>query len=364
MFRELYSPSASGWECGFMTSGIEVPDMDAEVLPPFPKPPLTVAVSECLTGARVRYDGGDKREAMPHAALDGLYVFRAVCPEVGIGLGVPRDPIRLVGDADAPRARLFSEESRSSGSQTDVTAELRTFADSQLLLLAEVDGYVFMQRSPSCGLSGVKLFGGDVPGAVRGVYAAQVLRRLPALPAVEARQLFEPVQAANFALRTLIYAHWRRTSAKGITAAKLIAFHTAYKYLVMAHEVRAYRRLGKSLSDLSGSADSVARPYIRDLMRAVSTPASRAGHTNALAHLQGYVERGVGDRQALAGLIEDYRRGQVPLSAPLSLLRSHLLESGATYALNQAYLRADLWAAVDRAYNRQRPSDHGLGADR
>ena len=343
-----------------MTGRTEVPDMDAKVLPPFPKPPLTVAVSECLTGAHVRYDGGDKREAMPHAALDGLYVFRAVCPEVGIGLGVPRDPIRLVGDADAPRARLFSDESAS----TDVTVELRAFADSQLPSLEQVDGYIFMQRSPSCGLSGVRLFGGDVPGAARGVYAARVLRRLPALPAVEAGQLFEPATAANFALRTLIYAHWRRASAKGMTAAKLIAFHTAYKYLVMAHDVRAYRRLGKSLSDLSGSVDSVARPYIRDLMRALSTPASRAGHTNALAHLQGYVAREVGDRKELAGLIEAYRRGQVPLSAPMSLLRRHLLESGATYALNQAYLRADLWAAVDRAYNRLRPSDHGLGADR
>ncbi len=328
--------------------------MDDELLPPFPKPPLTVAVSECLTGARVRYDGGDKREAMPHAALDDLYVFRAICPEVGIGLGVPRDPIRLVGDPNAPRARVFSEESGSSESPTDVTAELRAYADGQLPLLEEVDGYVFMQRSPSCGLSGVELSDAVTPGTVRGVYAAQVLHRLPALPVVEGGQLFDPAHAANFALRTFVYAHWRRTAAQGMTGAKLIAFHTAYKYLVMAHDVRAYRRLGQSLSDLSGAADSVAKPYIRDLMRALSRPASRAGHANALAHLQGYISRGVGDRKELAGLIEAYRRDRVPLSAPMSLLRRQLGKSGATYALNQAYLRADLWIAVGRAYNRRR----------
>lgn len=335
-----------------------MPVMDSEALPPFPEPPLTVAVSECLTGARVRYDGGDKREAMPHAALDGLYVFRAICPEVGIGLGVPRDPIRLVGDPAAPRARVFSEKSATSGRLTDVTAELRAYADSRLPVLGKVDGYVFMQRSPSCGLSGVKLLGGDPAGTVRGVYAAQVLRTLPALPAVEGGQLFEPARAANFVLRTLVYAHWRRMRAQGMTAAKLIAFHTAYKYLVMAHDVRAYRRLGNSLSDLSGAVDSVAKRYIRDLMHALSRPASRAGHTNALAHLQGYIARGTGDREELAGLIEAYRRGEVPLSAPMSLLRRHLLESGAAYALNQAYLRADLWAAVDGAYNRLRTSSH------
>ena len=325
--------------------------MEAKELPPFPELPLTVAVSECLTGAHVRYDGGDKREALPHAALDGLYVFRGICPEVGIGLGVPRDPIRLVGDPDAPRARVFGEESGGSGSPTDVTAQLRAYADSQLPALDEVDGYVFMQRSPSCGLSGVKLFNGDTPGTVRGVYAAQVLRRLPALPAVEGGQLFDPAAGANFVLRTLVYAHWRRTNALGMTAARLIAFHTAYKYLVMAHDVPAYRQLGNLLSDLSSAADSVAKPYIRDLMRALSRPVSRAGHTNVLAHLQGYVARGVGDRKKLAGSIDAYRRGRVRLSVPMSLLRRHLLESGATYALSQAYLRSDLWAAVDRAYN-------------
>ena len=140
--------------------------MDVEKLPPFPKPPLTIAVSQCLAGAHVRYDGGHKREAMPHAALDGLYVFRPICPEVGIGLGVPRDPIRLVGDPSAPRARVFGEKA-ATRPPSDVTDALRAYADSQLPVLDEVDGYVFMQNSPSCGLSGVKLFRSDTKGTGR-----------------------------------------------------------------------------------------------------------------------------------------------------------------------------------------------------
>ena len=334
--------------------------MDAEQLPTFPKPPLTIAVSQCLAGAHVRYDGGHKREAMPHAALDGLYVFRSICPEVGIGLGVPRDPIRLVGDSSAPRARVFREKAGSSGPPSDVTDALRAYADSQLSVIDEVDGYVFMENSPSCGLSGVKLFRSEPKGTGRGVYAAQVALRRPALPAAESGWLFDPTRRANFVMRTFVYAHWRRTRAYGMTAAKLIAFHTAYKYLVMAHDVRAYRRLGHLLSDLPGAVDSVARRYVRDLLRALSRPASRAGHANALAHLRGCVRvpsiaetppANLTRMQELADLIEAYRRGQVPLSAPMSLLRRHLLASGATYALNQAYLLPDLWAPVDRAYN-------------
>ena len=320
--------------------------MDTKQLPSFPKPPLTVAVSECLTGARVRYDGGHKRGALPQAALDSLYVFRGICPEVGIGLGVPRDPIRLVGDPGAPRARVFREDAAGARPREDVTAALRTYADGRLPALDEVDGYIFMQRSPSCGLSDVKVSPGDALG--RGVYAAQVLRRRPALPVAQAEQLFDPVCCANFVLRTLVYSHWRRTTADGMTAAKLIAFHTAYKYLVMAHDVRSYRALGRLLSDLSGSVDTVAQRYAHDLLRALSRPASRAGHTNALAHLQGYVGHGAGARKELDDVIESYRLGKVPLSAPMSILRQRLSESGATYALHQTYLRPDLWVAVDR----------------
>lgn len=320
--------------------------MDAEKLPSFPKPPLTVAVSECLTGARVRYNGDHKREAMPHAAIDGLYVFRAICPEMGIGLGVPRDPIRLVGDAGAPRARVVGEESQL---RRDVTAELRAYADSQLPVLDEVDGYVFMQKSPSCGLSGVRLSGGPPIG--RGVYARQVLVLRPALPVAEAWQLFDPARCANFVMRTFVYAHWRRMCAHGMTAAGLIAFHTAYKYLVMAHDIEAYRRIGHLLSDLSEGLENVVGRYVADLLGTLSRPASRAGHANALAHLQGYASGATNARRELADLIDTYRLGRVALTEPMSLLRQHLLESGDTYALNQTYLNPDLWAAINRAYN-------------
>ena len=312
-------------------------------------------MSECLTGAHVRYDGGHKRDAMPHAALDDLYVLRAICPEVGIGLAVPRDPIRLVGDKDAPRAKVFGEDSATA---VDVTDALRGYADSRLPVLDEVDGYVFMQNSPSCGLSGVTVFGNETESTGRGVYAQQVLRVRPALPAAEGRQLFDPAYCASFVLRTWAYAHWRRTIADGLTAAKLIAFHSAYKYLVMAHDLEAYRRLGHLLSDLSGGVDDVAESYVCDLLRTLSRPASRAGHTNALTHLKGYVVRESGARDTCTRLIEAYRHGQAPLSAPMWLLRQQLVESGATYAMDQAYLHPDLWAAVDRAYNSLQAPGH------
>lgn len=304
-------------------------------LPPFPEPPLPVAVSECLTGAEVRYDGAHKRSSMPHDLLDPLFEYRPICPEVGIGLGVPRETIRLVGASDAPRALQGS-------AGVDVTARLSAYARARQPVLDAVDGYIFMKNSPSCGLYRVKVSASlDAPPAPtgRGVFAAEVTTAHPDLPVEEGGRLFDPALAENFVMRTFVHAHWRRLLAAGLTPDGLIAFHSAYKYLLMAHSVSAYRALGRCLANLAGGV-AAAGDYFAGLMQALARPATRGGHVNVLSHLAGYAKRHIDSaaRRELADVIESYRRGEVPLLAPLTLLKHHLGTADATYALEQIYL--------------------------
>lgn len=307
----------------------------ADQLPPFPEPPLAVAVSECLIGGEVRYDGGHKRSSLPHDRLEGLFSFRPICPEVGIGLGVPRDVIRLVGPVQAPRAQ---------SAVADVTDRLASYAREQLPVLDDVDGYVFMKGSPSCGLFRVRVFAHESAAPSydgRGIYAGEIARARPELPVEESGRLFDAVLRENFVTRTFVHAHWRKLREDGVTPKGLIAFHSAYKFLVMAHSVPSYQSLGRLLADLSGDLEAIAARYFSELMRSLTTPASRGGHANVLSHLQGYVKREMASRsrQELAALIESYRRGEVPLLAPLSLLKHHLAEHDAIYALSQLYLQ-------------------------
>jgi uncharacterized protein YbgA (DUF1722 family)/uncharacterized protein YbbK (DUF523 family) len=301
----------------------------------YPRPPLPVAVSECLTGSGVRFDGGHKHSSMPHEQCDALFEWRPLCPEVAIGLGVPRDSIRLEGGPDRPRAVNTSGE--------DFSARLERYGQEVVPVLADVDGYVFMKNSPSCGLHRVKVYpGGDRPPRHegRGVYAAAVVEALPQLPVEEGGRLFDPVLLENFVTRVFAHAHWRALVVAGISARRLIAFHSAWKHLVMAHSVPAYQRLGRRLADLSGPLDGIAAEYFAGLMAGLARPATRGGHANVLSHLQGYVKTALDApaRRELADLIESYRRGELPLMAPLALLRHHLREHGAAYALNQLYL--------------------------
>lgn len=308
-----------------------------DLLPPFPEPPLTIAVSECLTGAPVRYDGGHRASAWPRPALEGLYEFRPICPEVGIGLGVPRPPIRLVGTPASPRAVGVEDPS------VDFSDRLRAYAGTRLPDLDDVDGYVFKARSPSCGLKGVALHadpqGPPAPEGT-GLFAAEIASARPALPLEDGENLFEPGALESFVTRTFVHAFWRRATAGGIDAARLIAFHSACKYLVMAHDASAYRRLGRLLADLSGNAETTGERYFEGLMRALAARPTRSSHTNVLQHLQGYLRGAIGapDRRAVAAAIERYRSGEAALEIPLHHLRQRLREAGARYALDQYYL--------------------------
>ncbi|MGE0625400.1 MAG: YbgA family protein [Pseudomonadales bacterium] len=306
-----------------------------------PEPPLRLALSDCLLGNEVRYDGSGARSSFPHAVLSGLYQFRGICPEVGIGMPVPRPPIRLV-DRDGIRAVGVARR------DLDYTDALTTFAERQVAGLGDVSGYVFMKNSPSCGLFRVKVYreadGGGVSGAPgrsgRGIYAAALARALPDLPMEETGRLNDDVLRENFVMRTFAYAHWRRLLAEGLSRGRLVEFHSRYKYLLMAHSVPAYQEAGRLLSNLREDFDTKAATYFSLLMKGLAVPASRGGHANVLAHLQGYLKRVLDSdaRQELAALISAYRRGEQPLLAPLALLRHHLRRYPDEYLLYQSYL--------------------------
>jgi len=315
-------------------------------LPPIPSTP-TVAISECLVGGEVRYDGGHKKSSMPHDALEGVFRYTSVCPEVGIGMSVPRDPIRLVIDQNSNVESQVHFQPRAVGikdSSLDVTQPLQDFAESIAPRLGAVDGHIFTKNSPSCGLFRVKLYRqeGLPPLAEgRGIYASAVSRKFPDLPLEENGRLQDPVLRENFVTRVYVHAHWRALTDAGISAKSLIAFHSAYKYLVMAHSNAGYKRTGRLLSDLTGDLQLIASQYFSELMSALTTPVTRGGHANVMSHLQGYVKHQLTSsaRQELADLIERYRQGELPLLAPMTLLKHHLGEHEAGYALQQFYLQ-------------------------
>jgi uncharacterized protein YbgA (DUF1722 family) len=207
-----------------------------------------------------------------------------------------------------------------------------------------LSGYILKRASPSCGMERVKLYAGDGPPTRAGVgLFARVLRRaLPLLPVEEEGRLTDPQLRDNFITRVFAY---RRLSALCESApgpADVVDFHTAHKYLLLAHDPAAYRRLGRLVAQVSRPPrEAWLDRYREGFMRALETRATPRKHVNVLQHIMGFLKTRLAapEKRELLGLIDDYRRGLVPLVVPVTLINHYVVRFDVAYVRDQVYLR-------------------------
>lgn len=308
---------------------------------PSPKPRL--GVSSCLLGRRVRWDGEHRRDPFVVDVLGPLVEWVPVCPEKELGMGVPREPIRLVGRASRPR--LVAERSGK-----DWTGEMRSFAGRRVAELEALDlsGYVAKRDSPSCGMERVRVWpraGGPPRRDGTGAFAAVLLERLPLLPVVEEGRLRDPRVREAFVERVLALGRWKAALAAGMTRVSLASFHAAHELQLLAHDPRGWRRLGRIVaSPAKGSPARRVEEYGRAFMAALRVPATRARNAAVLRRALGVLRGGLdpAERREVDRLVRGYRGGRVPLAAPLALLRQHARRraerQGASWLAGQTWL--------------------------
>jgi uncharacterized protein YbgA (DUF1722 family)/uncharacterized protein YbbK (DUF523 family) len=308
------------------------------LMPVVNKPKL--GISACLMGAEVRYNGGHKQSLLCTQVLTEHFEFITACPEVAIGLGIPRETIRLVGDAEQPQAV------GTISADLNVTKELAAYGEQMAVELGDICGYIFMQKSPSCGLERVKVYrenGAPVDGGGTGIYAKAFCARHPNLPVEEDGRLNDPVLRENFITRVFAYAAWQALCAQGISRRSLTEFHSRYKYQLMASNPVQYKVLGALLGSMGkrDDVDELAPRYFTELMAALKKCATRGTHTNVLQHLSGYLKQTLSgaDKQELQELINQYRQGIVPLVVPLTLLKHHFRQHPDPYVALQVYMQ-------------------------
>jgi uncharacterized protein YbgA (DUF1722 family)/uncharacterized protein YbbK (DUF523 family) len=297
---------------------------------------IRIGISSCLLGERVRYDGGHKREAYVTRTLARHFELVPVCPEVGIGMGVPRAPIQLVGRAGAVRA--VGRENPAF----EVTAGLAAHGRRMARALDDVSGYLFKSRSPSCGIAGVPIYDGARVRAGRGIYADAFLAAHPYLPAADESALADTGLRDNFLERVFAYRRWQLLMARGITAARLEEFHARHKLVLMAHRPRAVSELGRIVARAGrGRARGAAAEYLAGFISTLALPATPARHENALQHAMGFLKREL-ERDQKAELLAAIRRVRRGEPAPaFALLRRHLRRHPHAELAGQLYLHPD-----------------------
>lgn len=300
---------------------------------------IKLGISACLLGQPVRFNGGHKQSQLCSEALARHFEFVPVCPEVAIGLGTPREPIRLVGDASNPRAVGTVRR------ELDVTEPLIAYGKKIASELDDICGYILMQKSPSCGMERVKVYqdnGNPVKGGGAGLFARALAEARPDLPIEEDGRLNDPVLRENFLTRVFAYAEWQQLRSAGLSRKAIVDFHSRFKYQLMATSPVHYKELGRRVASIGNQPlEEFAAAYFSELMVALKKPASRGTHSNVLQHLVGYLKRHLGgdDKQEMQQLISLYRDGIVPLVVPLTLLKHHFRRFPDRYIARQIYLQ-------------------------
>ena len=298
---------------------------------------LRLGVLECLLGRPVRYDGGHQHDRYLTGVLGRWVEWVAVCPEVEIGLGTPRPPVDLV--TSGTQCRLVV---RSVGE--DFTDRMEAWAHRRLSGLWDLDGFVFKQDSPSCGMRRVRVFaeqGGRERRCGVGIFARALMERFPPFPVVEEECLTDPVLRGNLVDRLFAMRRWRDFLAGDPAVADLVAFHSRAKMTLLSHHQRKYRELGRLVAD-AGSQDPgpLLEEYGSRYAEILGHPANRRRHLNVLQHLAGHLKRELdeGTRAELTGVIGAYGEGRVPLVVPIELLRRHVCQIDSEWAGSQTYL--------------------------
>ncbi|WON76073.1 2-thiouracil desulfurase family protein [Serratia sp. UGAL515B_01] len=299
---------------------------------------ITIGISACLLGSSVRFDGGHKRCEFAVEQLAPYVQFEPICPEMAIGLPTPRPALRLIKSGQ--QTLLCNSSDRN----VDLTDKMQQFSEQRVSSLQHLCGYIVCAKSPSCGMERVKVYDENGAGSRKsgvGLFTAELMRQFPWLPVEEDGRLNDPVLRENFVERVFALYELNTLWHKGLTRGGLIAFHSRYKLLLLAHSQPEYRELGRFVAGIEkwDSLDAFAVEYRQRLMTLLAHKATRRNHTNVLMHVQGYFRNQLSgaQRQELAQLIERYRQGVQPLLAPITLLKHYMAEYPDSYLAQQRY---------------------------
>lgn len=297
----------------------------------------TVVVSRCLGFANCRYDGVRKY----HGFVQDLkpYVnYITVCPEVGIGLSVPRDPIDLVQTNKGEDVELYQESTANI-----YTQEMTDYSKETLDSLGEVHGFILKSRSPSCGVNDTKIYTGLVGGDYikgSGMFAKATQQRYPEFLITTEAQLSNDTLRGHFLTKLYTYFEFRKT-IKSNSLKDLIEFHSDNKYLLMAYSQRELDKLGNILANrVKRPFSSTTSDYSKHLALVFENPANKGSFINALMHMMGYLPEDLVDKEKdnILGKMEEYREGKIKLDVLTNLLKSYAEDYNIEYLLRQTIL--------------------------
>lgn len=293
-----------------------------------------VVISACLNGYFNRYNGGTVSDDNVNT-LKPRFELITICPEVEIGLGIPRKTVSLFKLGD--RMEVIQRETG-----LNVTRQLIEYSEKTINSLPEVDGFILKSKSPSCGVKTAKVFGNRegtiILGKDDGIFPATVRRLRPYLPLIDEGRLNNRELRWEFLAR--VYLHFLfRQSSRDIKS--LIDFHSRAKYLLMSICQKDLQTLGRILAaHRKGNFEETLAAYRRAFHQLMSRPVRKSNLLNALSHMFGYAspQLKAAERKHFLKLLQQYRSGETDFVTIIEFLRAYGYRFNLQYLLDEYLL--------------------------
>lgn len=296
-----------------------------------------IVISKCINLEAVRYNGGIIKDEFAER-LGKFVEFIPVCPEVEIGLGVPREPISLKRD-ESGTVRVFRPATGE-----DFTEKMEHFSRNFIENLKDIDGFLLKAKSPSCGVKDTLLYdssGKRVISKTSGIFAQIAMNFFPWAPVEDEGRLRDFWIRYHFLSRIFAFADLRENFYGKDRISDLLAFHRRYKYLLMLYSPSRLGELGHLLAnwDKRGLLE-VKRKYVDTFRDAMKRKPNPRAHVNVIQHIVGHFSEflGKGEKIQIQGLLKRFVEGRMSFRVILEILRNFALRFEDEYLKSQSYL--------------------------
>ena len=294
-----------------------------------------IIISKCIEFDNCRYNGqiissNEIKELIPYVE------FIPVCPEMEIGLGVPRNPIRIV--FNDKKSILLQPATKK-----DFTNKMKFFSRTFLDSLKEIDGFVLKSRSPSCGLKDVKIYTREkqIPAIAKsaGFFGEEVIKKFPNLAIEDEGRLRNPTIREHFLRTVYTYARFRLVKSS-LSLSKLISFHTQHKFIFMAYNQQQLKNLGQIIANQNHySLKKILKDYEKHLHLIFKKSPKCTSNINVLMHSFGYFKDKLSKKEKSYFLdsLELYRKGRISLASLIGIIKSWIVRFDEKYLDQQQY---------------------------
>ena len=300
------------------------------------KSKIKIGISSCLLGEKVRYNGDHKRHWYINEILGQYFDYVPFCPEVEVGMGVPRPSVRLVGTVE--KTRMIDPKSGK-----DWTEKMVRYSKKKAAKLEGLHGFILKKGSPSCGPFRVKLYGekGIPFTAIQGLFAKELIAKYPHIPIEDEGRLNDEKIRENFLTRIFAYARLCEVKEQRFKRSIWVKFHQDNKMLLLAHGRPHYTKLGRLVAHIKEFKPSeFVAEYEKTYMEALENKSSPAKNSDVLLHILGHLKTKLGsdEKQDILMSIDHYKKGTYPLVVPLTLIRHYVKIFDIEYIKDQTYL--------------------------